>query len=97
MPAAVSQNYFLPSVIFHVCFTLYSSQTSNMHNVLLLTWIVTSPLIFAHPLQKKQVGPLSVNDTNTLQLAHFLKLLELNLYTGGFQNFTDAQYDSMPP
>lgn len=49
------------------------------------------PLIFAAPapLQKRA---LSASDTSVLQLALFLEHLELNLYTGGYVNFTDAQY-----
>lgn len=38
--------------------------------------------------------PLSANDIAVLQLAHFLENLEFNLYTGGFNNFTDAEYNA---
>ena len=51
-------------------------------------------LVSTRPLQKKQVTTLSQNDTDTLQLAHHLELLELNLYTGGCNNFTDAEYSA---
>jgi len=44
----------------------------------------------AHPIIEKRA--LSENDTNTLQLALYLEHLELQLYTGGFENFTDAEY-----
>lgn len=49
------------------------------------------PLVCAAPapLQKRA---LSASDTSVLQLALFLEHLELNLYTGGYLNFTDAQY-----
>lgn len=47
------------------------------------------PFISASPITKRA---LSDNDINTLQLAHYLELLELNLYTGGCNNFTDDQY-----
>lgn len=35
---------------------------------------------------------LSVSDVAVLQLALFLERLEFGLFTGGYQNFTDAQY-----
>ena len=49
------------------------------------------PLISAAPapIQKRA---LSASDTSVLQLALFLEHLELNLYTGGYLNFTDAEY-----
>ena len=34
----------------------------------------------------------SATDESVLQLALYLEHLELALYTGGFENFTDAQY-----
>lgn len=46
-------------------------------------------LVSGSPLGKRA---LSENDINVLQLAHYLELLELNLYTGGCNDFTDAQY-----
>lgn len=51
----------------------------------LLPLVSTAPA----PLQKRA---LSASDTSVLQLALFLEHLELNLYTGGYLNFTDAQY-----
>ncbi|KAL8856226.1 MAG: hypothetical protein Q9178_007143 [Gyalolechia marmorata] len=53
------------------------------------------PLAFSHPLEKRQNALPTVNsptDESVLQLALFLENLELNLYTGGFLNFTDAEY-----
>ncbi len=53
------------------------------------------PLAFSHPLEKRQNALPTINSpTNeaALQLALFLENLELNLYTGGFLNFTDAEY-----
>ncbi|MCJ1310171.1 hypothetical protein MMC25_003832 [Agyrium rufum] len=47
-------------------------------------------LTSAAPFLQKRA--LSANDTNTLQLALFLEHLEFNLYSGGFNSFTDAQY-----
>lgn len=69
-----------------------------MH-VLLAALATTSflPLIFSAPLIEKRA--LSENDTNTLQLALYLEHLEYALYSGGFNAFTDAQYeaDGFPP
>ncbi|KAL9094190.1 MAG: hypothetical protein Q9165_003605 [Trypethelium subeluteriae] len=65
-----------------------------MYRNILLSCTLIADLLSAHPLEKKAVPTLSQNDTNTLQLAHYLELLELNLYTGGCNNFTDAQYTS---
>ena len=47
------------------------------------------PLVSAVPLAKRA---LSTNDTSVLQLALYLEHLELSLYTGGYENFTDAEY-----
>ena len=63
-----------------------------MYRSILLSYALFSHLLSARPLEKKAVPTLSQNDTNTLQLAHYLELLELSLYTGGCNNFTDAQY-----
>lgn len=35
---------------------------------------------------------LSQDDVSVLQLAHYLELLEYSLYSGGCNNFTDAQF-----
>lgn len=43
----------------------------------------------AAPLQKRA---LSADDQSVLQLAEYLEHLEFALYTGGCDNFTDAQY-----
>jgi len=49
------------------------------------------PVVAALPLEGRQAA-LSQNDVAVLQLAHYLENLEFNLYTGGYNNFTDAQY-----
>lgn len=53
-------------------------------------------LAFAVPLEKRA---LSTNDVNTLQLALYLEHLEFVLYSSGFDNFTEAQYEAagFPP
>lgn len=60
------------------------------------------PLAFSHPLEKRQNALPPVNsatDASVLQLALYLEHLEQNLYHGGFDNFTDAEYiaDGFPP
>lgn len=60
------------------------------------------PLALSHPLEKRQNALPPVNspvDESVLQLALYLEYLEFNLYTGGFENFTDAQYQAQgfPP
>ncbi|KAL8931704.1 MAG: hypothetical protein Q9211_006783 [Gyalolechia sp. 1 TL-2023] len=60
------------------------------------------PFTFSHPLEKRQNALPPVNsatDESVLQLALYLEHLEHNLYTGGFQNFTDAEYTAagFPP
>ncbi|KAL8934730.1 MAG: hypothetical protein Q9216_005759 [Gyalolechia sp. 2 TL-2023] len=60
------------------------------------------PLAFSHPLEKRQnalPGVNSATDESVLQLALYLEHLEQNLYTGGFENFTDAEYTAagFPP
>ena len=47
----------------------------------------------ALPLEKRQSGTLSASDVSVLQLALFLEHLEVSLYSGGYANFTDAQYE----
>lgn len=60
--------------------------------------IVVLPLSLAAPTDSKIVkrqagsGSLSQSDMNVVELALFLEHLEYNLYTGGYENFTDAQY-----
>lgn len=39
-----------------------------------------------------QGGGLSQSDMSVVELALFLEHLEYNLYTCGYENFTDAQY-----
>ncbi|KAL8813783.1 MAG: hypothetical protein Q9223_006954 [Gallowayella weberi] len=60
------------------------------------------PLAFAHPVEKRQNALPPVNsstDESVLQLALYLEHLELSLYSGGYTNFTDAQYTAagFPP
>ena len=51
-------------------------------------------LALTHPIGKSAVEKraLSDSDTSVLQLALYLEHLEFALYTGGHDNFTDAQY-----
>jgi len=58
---------------------------------LLQLLLASLPFISASPVIKRA---LSQNDIDTLQLAHYLELLELNLYSAGCSNFTDSQYTS---
>ena len=51
----------------------------------LLPLISTAPTL----LQKRTI---SDSDTSVLQLALYLEHLEFHLYTGGYENFTDAEY-----
>ena len=47
----------------------------------------------AHPVEKRALPPVtSATDESVLQLALYLEHLETALYTGGYENFTDAQY-----
>ncbi|KAL8687906.1 MAG: hypothetical protein Q9218_006047 [Villophora microphyllina] len=60
------------------------------------------PLAFSAPLEKRQnaLPPVnSLTDELVAQLALYLEHLELSLYTGGFENFTDAEYTAQgfPP
>lgn len=51
--------------------------------------------VVAAPVEKRAntLPPVdSATDESVLQLALYLEHLELALYTGGFENFTDAQY-----
>ncbi|CCG80591.1 Putative uncharacterized protein [Taphrina deformans PYCC 5710] len=49
----------------------------------------------ASPIEKRQAsGALSANDVAVLQLALYLEHLELSLYSGGYNNFTEAQYEA---
>ncbi|KAI9664200.1 MAG: hypothetical protein M1831_002379 [Alyxoria varia] len=48
----------------------------------------------AAPLTKRQQQPLSEMDISVLQLAHYLENLEYNLYSGGYSNFTEEEYQS---
>ena len=53
------------------------------------------PVALAHPLDKRanMLPPVdSATDESVLQLALYLEHLETALYTGGYENFTDAQY-----
>jgi len=44
-------------------------------------------------LSQSNSGTLSQSDMNIVELALFLEHLEYNLYTGGFENFTEEQYE----
>ena len=58
-----------------------------------LAGLVTS--VVAAPVEKRAnaLPPVvSATDESVLQLALYLEHLELALYTGGFENFTDAEY-----
>ena len=50
--------------------------------------------VAAPAMEKRQTLPtvMSANDESVLQLALYLEHLEFSLYTGGYENFTDAQY-----
>ena len=63
-----------------------------------LLGLAVLPLAATAPLQKRQAA-LSSMDIDVLQLAHYLENLEYSLYTGGFSNFTEAQYEAagFPP
>ncbi|KAL8710162.1 MAG: hypothetical protein Q9220_005245 [cf. Caloplaca sp. 1 TL-2023] len=53
------------------------------------------PFALSHPVEKRQnaLPPVkSGMDKSVLQLALYLEHLEMSLYTGGFNNFTDTQY-----
>lgn len=58
--------------------------------------------INASPLLKRQAavaqtgasGSLSANDVLVVQLATYLEHLETSLYSGGYANFTEAEYDA---
>ncbi|KAI4158975.1 MAG: hypothetical protein LQ342_006948 [Letrouitia transgressa] len=53
------------------------------------------PLVAAHPVEKRQnaLPPvISAQDASVLQLALYLEHLEQNLYHGGYNNFSEAQY-----
>lgn len=59
-------------------------------------------LAIAHPVEKRQdvLPPVdSMTDELVAQLALYLEHLEFSLYTGGYENFTDAQYTAagFPP
>jgi hypothetical protein len=57
--------------------------------IITLIAITASSLVGAAPLAKRA---LSANDQSVLQLATYLEHLEYALYTGGYDNFTDAEY-----
>lgn len=58
-----------------------------------LLGLAALPLAAAAPLEKRQTT-LSEDDISVLQLAHYLENLEFNLYTGGFDTFTEADYEA---
>ena len=54
-----------------------------------------SVLAVAHPVEKRAnaLPPVdSATDESVVQLALYLEHLELSLYTGGYENFTDEEY-----
>lgn len=61
-----------------------------MYKQILSLAAVLLPLTSALPLKSRQAP--SAADVSVAQLAVFLEHLEFNLYTGGYDNFTDAQY-----
>lgn len=68
----------------------------------ILAFAALLPFAFTHPVDKRanMLPPVdSMNDESVLQLALYLEHLELSLHTGGFDNFTDAQYTAagLPP
>lgn len=66
-----------------------------MYKKLLALAAALLPLTSAHPLAARQApAPLSASDTAVVQLALFLEHLEFNLYSGGYENFTEAQYEA---
>ena len=67
-----------------------------MHLSNLLLALGLAPLALAHPLEKRQSLPpiVSATDESVLQLALYLEHLEQSLYHGGFDNFTDAEYNA---
>ncbi|GAB7357248.1 hypothetical protein MBLNU459_g8227t1 [Dothideomycetes sp. NU459] len=50
-----------------------------------------SSFVLGSPISKRA---LSQDDVSVLQLAHYLELLEYALYSGGCNDFTDAQYSA---
>lgn len=66
-----------------------------MKFTLLSSLACLATLSSASPLEKRQslsLSSLSANDVTVLQLALYLEHLESSLYSGGYANFTDAQY-----
>ena len=61
-----------------------------------------APLALTHPLEKRQNAlptAKSTTDESVLQLANYLENLEHELYTEGYERFTDAEYTAagFPP
>ncbi|KAL9083103.1 MAG: hypothetical protein Q9159_005977 [Coniocarpon cinnabarinum] len=65
-----------------------------MHFSTLALAAVAAPLAIAAPTSKRQQMALSNDDVMVLQLAHYLENLEYALYTGGCNDFTDADYQA---
>lgn len=59
----------------------------------MLAAAAAAQIAVASPIEKRQMA-LSANDIAVVQLAHFLENLEYNLYTGGFEKFSEAQYEA---
>lgn len=87
------------TLTLHSIFTVlqFSNKTSvTMRSAIFSLAAGLLPLALTAPLEKRA---LSTTDVSVLQLALFLEHLELNLYSGGCKNFTDAQYmaQGFPP
>lgn len=73
-----------------------------MHFYQVCVAVALAGLAIAHPVEKRQnaLPPVdSMTDESVAQLALYLEHLELSLYTGGCDNFTDAEYTAagFPP
>ncbi len=82
--------------------TLPARQPVNMRFTIACVAAALVASTLAHPVEKRANALPPVNsatDELVLQLALYLEHLELSLYTGGYVNFTDAQYTAagFPP
>ncbi|KAI4241481.1 MAG: hypothetical protein LQ352_007439 [Teloschistes flavicans] len=62
--------------------------------------LIILPLCLSHPVKRDALPTInSITDESVAQLAVYLEHLEFSLYTGGFENFTDAEYTAQgfPP
>lgn len=79
-----------------------SSKFSTMRFSTLALATGLTPLAFAHPLERRQnalPNAKSTADEAVLQLANYLENLEHELYTEGYERFSDAEYTAagFPP